>query len=237
MTCSSLKPTQWSYPGGGINQIPGEATLCGDIRVTPFYRRAAPPPLPRTKWTRCVLLPVLIGHAASLTPFYRRAALHHSYRPHVPNTSLESVHPSLESVHPSLESVHPSLESVHPSLESVHSPRTPAGLYLPPPGPPHGRGLTRAARARSAEKVAAAVKGYVDDINADVTKLPSRGPISKYALDDGLKGPPPRPARPPLRSTALAGVGAARAHAAASQGCVCGGRLAGIHGRPPPPSY
>ena len=202
MTCSSLKPTQWSYPGGGINQIPGEATLCGDIRVTPFYRRAA---------------------------------LHHSYRPHVPNTSLESVHPSLESVHPSLESVHPSLESVHPSLESVHSPRTPAGLYLPPPGPPHGRGLTRAARARSAEKVAAAVKGYVDDINADVTKLPSRGPISKYALDDGLKGPPPRPARPPLRSTALAGVGAARAHAAASQGCVCGGRLAGIHGRPPPP--
>ncbi|KAJ1474482.1 hypothetical protein T484DRAFT_1635481, partial [Baffinella frigidus] len=77
VTCSSLKPTQWSYPGGGINQIPGEATLCGDIRVTPFY---------------------------------------------------------------------------------------------------------------SAEKVAARVKQYVEDINADVTKLPSRGPVSKYALDDGVKG-------------------------------------------------
>lgn len=23
-TCSTLKPTQWSYPGGSINQIPGQ---------------------------------------------------------------------------------------------------------------------------------------------------------------------------------------------------------------------
>lgn len=34
---STLKPTQWRYPGGSINQIPGEATICGDVRVTPFY--------------------------------------------------------------------------------------------------------------------------------------------------------------------------------------------------------
>ncbi|KAK8948255.1 hypothetical protein KSP40_PGU011235 [Platanthera guangdongensis] len=30
-TPSTLKPTQWSYPGGGINQIPGECTISGDV--------------------------------------------------------------------------------------------------------------------------------------------------------------------------------------------------------------
>ncbi|KAI5642011.1 hypothetical protein M9H77_00208 [Catharanthus roseus] len=34
---STMKPTQWSYPGGGINQIPGECTIAGDVRLTPFY--------------------------------------------------------------------------------------------------------------------------------------------------------------------------------------------------------
>ncbi|EKX52085.1 hypothetical protein GUITHDRAFT_92346 [Guillardia theta CCMP2712] len=37
ITCSSMKPTQWSYPGGGVNQIPAECTICGDMRLTPFY--------------------------------------------------------------------------------------------------------------------------------------------------------------------------------------------------------
>ncbi|XP_022852934.1 acetylornithine deacetylase isoform X2 [Olea europaea var. sylvestris] len=36
-TPSTMKPTQWSYPGGGINQIPAECTVSGDIRLTPFY--------------------------------------------------------------------------------------------------------------------------------------------------------------------------------------------------------
>ncbi|RID78051.1 hypothetical protein BRARA_A00907 [Brassica rapa] len=36
-TPSTMKPTQWSYPGGGINQIPGECTVSGDVRLTPFY--------------------------------------------------------------------------------------------------------------------------------------------------------------------------------------------------------
>ncbi|XP_076927741.1 acetylornithine deacetylase-like isoform X1 [Bidens hawaiensis] len=31
-TPSTMKPTQWSYPGGGINQIPLD-----DVRLTPFY--------------------------------------------------------------------------------------------------------------------------------------------------------------------------------------------------------
>jgi acetylornithine deacetylase len=35
---STLKPTQWSVPEGSINQIPGECTVNGDIRLTPFYR-------------------------------------------------------------------------------------------------------------------------------------------------------------------------------------------------------
>ncbi|KAL5537659.1 hypothetical protein UlMin_045936 [Ulmus minor] len=36
-TPSTMKPTQWSYPGGGINQIPYECTVSGDVRLTPFY--------------------------------------------------------------------------------------------------------------------------------------------------------------------------------------------------------
>ncbi|PKA60079.1 IAA-amino acid hydrolase ILR1-like 1 [Apostasia shenzhenica] len=30
-TPSTMKPTQWSYPGGGINQIPAECTISGDV--------------------------------------------------------------------------------------------------------------------------------------------------------------------------------------------------------------
>ncbi|KAM2698103.1 hypothetical protein FF1_037528 [Malus domestica] len=36
-TPSTMKPTQWTYPGGGINQIPAECTISGDVRLTPFY--------------------------------------------------------------------------------------------------------------------------------------------------------------------------------------------------------
>ncbi|XP_050376154.1 acetylornithine deacetylase isoform X2 [Argentina anserina] len=36
-TPSTMKPTQWNYPGGGINQIPYECTISGDVRLTPFY--------------------------------------------------------------------------------------------------------------------------------------------------------------------------------------------------------
>ncbi|CAD6249886.1 unnamed protein product [Miscanthus lutarioriparius] len=36
-TPSTMKPTKWSYPGGGLNQIPGECTISGDVRLTPFY--------------------------------------------------------------------------------------------------------------------------------------------------------------------------------------------------------
>ncbi|XP_068650441.1 acetylornithine deacetylase [Aristolochia californica] len=39
-TPSTMKPTQWSYPGGGINQIPAECTISGDVRLTPFYNVA-----------------------------------------------------------------------------------------------------------------------------------------------------------------------------------------------------
>jgi acetylornithine deacetylase len=35
---STLKPTQWKVPEGSLNQIPGECTVSGDIRLTPFYR-------------------------------------------------------------------------------------------------------------------------------------------------------------------------------------------------------
>ncbi|KAM1787399.1 hypothetical protein ACFX11_037796 [Malus domestica] len=36
-TPSTMKPTQWTYPGGGMNQIPAECTISGDVRLTPFY--------------------------------------------------------------------------------------------------------------------------------------------------------------------------------------------------------
>lgn len=34
---SSMKPTSWSCPKGSLNAIRGEATIEGDIRLTPFY--------------------------------------------------------------------------------------------------------------------------------------------------------------------------------------------------------
>jgi len=34
---STMKPTMWDHPPGAINQIPGQATISGDIRATPFY--------------------------------------------------------------------------------------------------------------------------------------------------------------------------------------------------------
>lgn len=37
VTSSSMKPTQIHVPAGGINQIPGECTIKGDIRFLPFY--------------------------------------------------------------------------------------------------------------------------------------------------------------------------------------------------------
>lgn len=36
-TCSTMKPTQWNLPAGSMNQIPGQASVSGDVRVTPFY--------------------------------------------------------------------------------------------------------------------------------------------------------------------------------------------------------
>lgn len=37
ITSSTMKPTQISCAPGGLNQIPPEATVSGDIRLTPFY--------------------------------------------------------------------------------------------------------------------------------------------------------------------------------------------------------
>ena len=36
-SASSMKPTRIAVPEGSINQIPGECTISGDIRLTPFY--------------------------------------------------------------------------------------------------------------------------------------------------------------------------------------------------------
>ncbi|EFA86188.1 acetylornithine deacetylase [Heterostelium album PN500] len=37
---STMKPTLWKKIDGSYNQIPGEAVICGDIRLTPFYDMA-----------------------------------------------------------------------------------------------------------------------------------------------------------------------------------------------------
>ncbi|XP_072962035.1 acetylornithine deacetylase-like [Typha angustifolia] len=36
-TPSTMKPTQWSYPEGSVNQIPGKCEISGDVRLTAFY--------------------------------------------------------------------------------------------------------------------------------------------------------------------------------------------------------
>ena len=52
-------PGGWRGAGGDTEPLP--VALLGEV--------LAPPPPPRTKWTRRVPHPVLIGHAASLTPY------------------------------------------------------------------------------------------------------------------------------------------------------------------------
>lgn len=37
-TSSTIKPTQWECPPGSLNQIPGECSISGDIRLTPFCK-------------------------------------------------------------------------------------------------------------------------------------------------------------------------------------------------------
>ena len=34
---SSMKPTRWDVPPGTINILPGECSISGDIRLSPFY--------------------------------------------------------------------------------------------------------------------------------------------------------------------------------------------------------
>ena len=37
LSCSTMKPTQIKVPKGGLNQLPPNCTISGDIRLTPFY--------------------------------------------------------------------------------------------------------------------------------------------------------------------------------------------------------
>ena len=86
---------------------------CYDARLGEWC--AHPPPPPRTKWTRRVPHPVLIGHAASLTPYTRlpreaRASLSdthppppceaHASRPHAPSSRTRPSHASLTRARP-----------------------------------------------------------------------------------------------------------------------------------------
>jgi replicative superfamily II helicase len=52
-------------------RVPIESQMRGALAEHHNAEIAAgpPPPLPRTKWTRRIPHPVLIGHAASLTPY------------------------------------------------------------------------------------------------------------------------------------------------------------------------
>ena len=60
----AVKAIERSAAGGRAR----ERTL-QEIYALAAQVRPCPPPLPRPKWTRRVPHPVLIGHAASLTPY------------------------------------------------------------------------------------------------------------------------------------------------------------------------
>jgi hypothetical protein len=55
--------------GGGAAALSGRERALRGRRASAAPLPAGAPPLPRTKWTRRVPHPVLIGHAASLTPY------------------------------------------------------------------------------------------------------------------------------------------------------------------------
>ena len=75
----SGKPDEGSWSGDGLAvQYAGGAKYSGELlaglphgagHLSQPKGTESPPPPPRTKWTRRVPHPVLIGHAASLTPY------------------------------------------------------------------------------------------------------------------------------------------------------------------------
>ena len=69
----------WCAPGRFVQP---RGALCASLRA----RISPPPPPSRTKWTRRVPHPVLIGHAASLTPYNPGA--HFSPAPYSPDAHL-----------------------------------------------------------------------------------------------------------------------------------------------------
>ncbi|MQL88898.1 hypothetical protein Taro_021462 [Colocasia esculenta] len=120
-TPSTMKPTQWSYPGGGVNQIPVECTILGDVRLTPFYRLVY-----HIRTLILIILPIFYD-------FFSLYNLKHSV---VENFKIPSIF-----------------------------------------------------NFCSTEDVVKKLREYVDDINANIEKLDTRGPVSKYVLpDENLRG-------------------------------------------------
>ncbi|KAF3791011.1 Acetylornithine deacetylase [Nymphaea thermarum] len=137
-TPSTMKPTQWTYPGGGVNQIPAECTISGDC--SPDAIKAV---------TADTLLQASIPHLECCTP------------------KLSSCKKS------SMKSLSSLLLS--PFLDML------LGTYC----------LTYGCIFvfSSPIDVAKKLEKYVDEINNNIEKLDTRGPVSKYVVpEENLTG-------------------------------------------------
>jgi hypothetical protein len=143
-----MKPTQLSVPAGSINQIPGTAVICGDLRVTPFYDIHKVRLVAAGCCCCCVCLLASRGAGSAFTQASGGGGGSQGC-----------------------------FSLVGKSRHKQHPPQTQTKNKKKP--------------KNKNKKVIAAVRGYVDDINANPDRLArgQRGPHSKYELpEEGLRG-------------------------------------------------
>ncbi|CAI5939842.1 unnamed protein product, partial [Closterium sp. NIES-65] len=140
-TPSTMKPTQWSYPGGSVNQIPGECTLAGD----------------------CSVQDACVPTALSL--------------------------PSLCSVDEAAATRSQHMAGIGTKLYPMRSCATWAHQLTPHFTSPHALPPPTTAVWTSVDEVAAKLREYVADINANLSTLSGPGPCSKFVLpEENLQG-------------------------------------------------
>lgn len=188
-----MKPTQWSYPPGSINQIPGRAGQaagvgrCGEVRGQLADRSAGR----RRTHVRATLKYLACARG--------RVTLHSLAAMPCPLPALQCHLPALQG-----HALHVLLS--HPSQPQSYDPVTsrPCAVMSVCPVsshsctlPPHCAagecticGDVRVTPFYDVEKVMAKLQSYVEDLNANVNQLPTRGPCSKCvpASWGGLSG-------------------------------------------------
>ena len=169
-----------------------------------------PPPHPRTKWTRRVPHPVLIGHASSLTPYYSDATLEPAPRW---RTRATCSRPSARRTRPSALQPRTRARSRR-TLSPASSPRAPSAPPPPPPPsyqvdtprPPHRTKWTRRVppivRIGHAASPPIVLIGHAASLSQVPPPRGRAAPLRARPRASPRVRPPPAPSAPLLRRAA-----------------------------------